>query len=523
MIIIDNIGIIPRAIYELFSILKSKNSLEYKYKLSVTYLELYNEDLNDLLNPKIKQLSNTNINPTSVNMNANTTSLQIREDANGIINWYGVTEIDVESPEDLLNLLEKGSLIRSTGSTDMNMSSSRSHAIFSINLKQEILQENDIQINISNKKNEENLNNFKKNKENDNGEINNNNNNNNNNNSSSSSSSNGNDNNKNNNTTANTHRNKYNSSSSNNTYNNKYNNATNNTYHNKYNNNTTGNVYNNNPNGNVYSNNAYNYTNGTTYNSPYNNPYNNIPGNTYNSYNHYNNNGNNSNNNNNSKRLSNTSSAPSISSDEEELLGPLPEFVSQPLTRTKLNISRIPPGMTYDQLYSLFLEHGQILSMTIKPAKIGTVAFLEYATPEEAMEAIRELDDAYAVDEATPIHQIPQNLESLCVDYAYSDGITRHSREGVTPIFIKGLPGNMKRGDLKIICVEFGDLAKTRLSKMDGGAHGIKCSATIEYVRKSCTRMALAYLEDLFHKYGYHTVKVEKYNTNRNSYKPPHP
>jgi len=184
MIIIDNIGIIPRAIYELFSILKSKNSLEYKYKLSVTYLELYNEDLNDLLNPKIKQLSNTNINPTSVNMNANTTSLQIREDANGIINWYGVTEIDVESPEDLLNLLEKGSLIRSTGSTDMNMSSSRSHAIFSINLKQEILQENDIQINISNKKNEENLNNFKKNKENDNGEINNNNNNNNNNNSS---------------------------------------------------------------------------------------------------------------------------------------------------------------------------------------------------------------------------------------------------------------------------------------------------------------------------------------------------
>jgi len=157
MIIIDNIGIIPRAIYELFSILKSKNSLEYKYKLSVTYLELYNEDLNDLLNPKIKQLSNTNINPTSVNMNANTTSLQIREDANGIINWYGVTEIDVESPEDLLNLLEKGSLIRSTGSTDMNMSSSRSHAIFSINLKQEILQENDIQINISNKKNEENL------------------------------------------------------------------------------------------------------------------------------------------------------------------------------------------------------------------------------------------------------------------------------------------------------------------------------------------------------------------------------
>ncbi|ORX87307.1 hypothetical protein BCR32DRAFT_274614 [Anaeromyces robustus] len=236
------------------------------------------------------------------------------------------------------------------------------------------------------------------------------------------------------------------------------------------------------------------------------------------------NNNNNNNNSNNKEHHFNSKSSKSnlngnSSSDEEE--GPLPEFVSKPLTRTKLNISRIPPGMTYDQLYSLFFEHGKIIDMIIKPAKIGTVAFLEYSNPSEAMEAVRELDDAYAVDEATPINQIPQNLDSLCVDYAYSDGITRHHRQGVTPIFIKGLPSNMKRGDLKIICVEFGDLAKTRLSKIDSN-HGIKCSATIEYVRKDSTRLALAYLGDLFHSYGYHTVKVEKYNTNRNSYKP-HP
>jgi len=212
-------------------------------------------------------------------------------------------------------------------------------------------------------------------------------------------------------------------------------------------------------------------------------------------------------------------SKPSSNASSDEEQETLPEFVSKPLTRTKLNISRIPPGMTYDQLYSLFLEHGQIIDMTIKPAKIGTVAFLEYTTPAEAMEAVRELDDAYAVDEATPINQIPQNLDSLCVDFAYSDGITRHHRQGVTPIFIKGLPSNMKRGDLKIICVEFGDLAKTRLSKIDSN-HGVKCSATIEYVRKDSTRLALAYLQELFHSYGYNTVKVEKYNTNRNSYKP---
>jgi hypothetical protein len=268
-----------------------------------------------------------------------------------------------------------------------------------------------------------------------------------------------------------------------------------------------------------------NYSHGHNYNQNFNknsNNYNNNKNNNNNG-NHGNGNGNSNSNSGNRSSKQRLSFPSSYSSEDEENQGSLPEFVSKPLTRTKLNISRIPPGMTYDQLYSLFLEHGQILDMTIKPAKIGTVAFLEYSTPAEAMEAVRELDDAYAVDASTPIHEIPQNLESLCVDYAYSDGITRHHREGVTPVFIKGLPGNMKRGDLKIICVEFGDLAKTRLSKMDNGHGIIKCSATIEYVRKDSTRLALAYLGDLFHRYGYSTVKVEKYNTNRNSYKPSHP
>ncbi|CAO3591227.1 unnamed protein product [Absidia cylindrospora] len=60
----------------------------------------------------------------------------IREDVAGNIYWSGVKEELCSSPEELLGFLAKGSLCRTTGSTDMNTVSSRSHAVFSVILKQ---------------------------------------------------------------------------------------------------------------------------------------------------------------------------------------------------------------------------------------------------------------------------------------------------------------------------------------------------------------------------------------------------
>ncbi len=94
--------------------------------MHVSFLELYNEDLVDLLNPR----------PRSAAWNS-WGGLSIREDGAGTIVWTGVREEKVESPADLVGYLRKGSLCRTTGSTDMNASSSRSHAIFSILLRQE--------------------------------------------------------------------------------------------------------------------------------------------------------------------------------------------------------------------------------------------------------------------------------------------------------------------------------------------------------------------------------------------------
>ncbi|CAO3597578.1 unnamed protein product [Absidia cylindrospora] len=88
----------------------------------VSFVEIYNEELVDLLNP-----SPSNERPPTA----------IREDTRGQIHWTGVREVPVSKPEEVLRCLQIGADARATGSTDMNAKSSRSHAIFTVTLKQE--------------------------------------------------------------------------------------------------------------------------------------------------------------------------------------------------------------------------------------------------------------------------------------------------------------------------------------------------------------------------------------------------
>ncbi|KAF8981072.1 hypothetical protein BGZ46_003309 [Entomortierella lignicola] len=120
-------GIIPRAMSQLFHEAKKPPPVYPGYKLPplkttfrVSFVEIYNEDLIDLL---VKG----DFRPP----------VTIREDAKGTIYWTGVQEIVVSSVEEVIHLLWFGSQNRQTHSTEMNEKSSRSHAIFSITLKQE--------------------------------------------------------------------------------------------------------------------------------------------------------------------------------------------------------------------------------------------------------------------------------------------------------------------------------------------------------------------------------------------------
>ncbi|KAI8872290.1 kinesin-domain-containing protein, partial [Ramicandelaber brevisporus] len=125
----DAAGIVPRTVETLFQYLR----LTYPdprsggaagsgtYRIAASFLELYNEELVDLL------AFHDNVRPT----------VHIREDPNGNIIWTGVKEVSVDSVEGVLDLLQAGSAVRQTGSTEMNEKSSRSHAIFSLTLQQE--------------------------------------------------------------------------------------------------------------------------------------------------------------------------------------------------------------------------------------------------------------------------------------------------------------------------------------------------------------------------------------------------
>ncbi|KAK4521707.1 ESCRT II complex subunit Dot2 [Mucor velutinosus] len=98
------------------------NEKSAKYTVHVSFIEIYNEELIDLLNPAPPH---------------ERTPVTIREDTKGHIIWTGLKEVPVGSTEDVLRFLQMGTENRATGSTDMNAKSSRSHAIFSVTLKQE--------------------------------------------------------------------------------------------------------------------------------------------------------------------------------------------------------------------------------------------------------------------------------------------------------------------------------------------------------------------------------------------------
>ncbi|KAG9346544.1 hypothetical protein JZ751_006855, partial [Albula glossodonta] len=108
-----SVGVIPRVINRIF--LEKDN----KTTVTVSYLEIYNEEILDLL-------SGSKEKP----------SISIREDPKEGIKIVGLTEKVVCSATEMVGCLEQGNSARTVGSTAMNSASSRSHAIFTTTLEQ---------------------------------------------------------------------------------------------------------------------------------------------------------------------------------------------------------------------------------------------------------------------------------------------------------------------------------------------------------------------------------------------------
>ncbi|XP_011703386.1 PREDICTED: bipolar kinesin KRP-130-like [Wasmannia auropunctata] len=110
-------GIIPRALSHLFDELRMLEMQEYTVRVS--FLELYNEELFDLLSP-----------------NDDASKIRLYEDATrkGSVIIHGLEEVTVHNKNEVYKILEKGSEKRQTAATLMNAHSSRSHTVFSITI-----------------------------------------------------------------------------------------------------------------------------------------------------------------------------------------------------------------------------------------------------------------------------------------------------------------------------------------------------------------------------------------------------
>ncbi|VFV27344.1 kinesin-like protein kif21a isoform [Lynx pardinus] len=131
-IIEEEQGIISRAVKHLFKSIEEKKHTAIKnglpppdFKVNAQFLELYNEEVLDLFD--------TTRDIDAKNKKSN---IRIHEDSTGGIYTVGVTTRTVNTESEMMQCLKLGALSRTTASTQMNVQSSRSHAIFTIHLCQ---------------------------------------------------------------------------------------------------------------------------------------------------------------------------------------------------------------------------------------------------------------------------------------------------------------------------------------------------------------------------------------------------
>uniref|UniRef100_A0A671L8E5 Kinesin-like protein KIF13B n=1 Tax=Sinocyclocheilus anshuiensis TaxID=1608454 RepID=A0A671L8E5_9TELE len=111
----DQPGLIPRLCSSLFERTIQQQREEESFTVEVSYMEIYNEKVRDLLDPK-----------------GSRQALRVRE--HKVLGPYvdGLSRLAVESYKDIESLMSEGNKSRTVAATNMNEESSRSHAVFNI-------------------------------------------------------------------------------------------------------------------------------------------------------------------------------------------------------------------------------------------------------------------------------------------------------------------------------------------------------------------------------------------------------
>ncbi|KAA1465952.1 kinesin-like protein [Dentipellis sp. KUC8613] len=109
-------GIIPQTCSELFVRVEDKKAKDanLNFTVEVSYIEIYNEKVRDLLNPK------------------NTGNLRVREHPSLGPYVEDLSKLVVNSYDEMMTLMDEGNKARTVAATNMNETSSRSHAVFTL-------------------------------------------------------------------------------------------------------------------------------------------------------------------------------------------------------------------------------------------------------------------------------------------------------------------------------------------------------------------------------------------------------
>ncbi|EGR28601.1 kinesin motor domain protein [Ichthyophthirius multifiliis] len=111
----ENIGIMQRTMNQLYNLIQ-KFSVTNEYVVKVGYLEIYNENIKDLLSSEDK-------------------NLDLREDPSQGVVVTGITEVQCETSNEIIQILKIGNKNRSQDATGANEYSSRSHAVLQVEVQ----------------------------------------------------------------------------------------------------------------------------------------------------------------------------------------------------------------------------------------------------------------------------------------------------------------------------------------------------------------------------------------------------
>lgn len=116
-------GIIPRSIEKVLVERDKQSKQGWKYNMHVSFLEIYNETIRDLLN-----------STSAEKVDAKKYQIKQKGVHSKEVYVTELTMVEVETLEKVEWLMEKATRQRSVGSTDMNEQSSRSHSVFTLHI-----------------------------------------------------------------------------------------------------------------------------------------------------------------------------------------------------------------------------------------------------------------------------------------------------------------------------------------------------------------------------------------------------